>query len=75
MFGDTRAFSGFSVDDVPAAKKFYGETLGLRVSEEYGLLTLHLGAARRSSSIQAGPPAGVVHHSELSGGRHRPRGR
>jgi catechol 2,3-dioxygenase-like lactoylglutathione lyase family enzyme len=32
MFQDTKAFSGFSVDDIAAAKRFYGETLGLRVS-------------------------------------------
>ena len=43
MFKDTKAFSGFSVDDVPEAKKFYGETLGLDVSEQNGLLQLHLG--------------------------------
>ncbi|MGI5284991.1 VOC family protein [Nonomuraea polychroma] len=42
MFGTTKAFSGFSVNDITAAKKFYGETLGLRVSEEHGLLTLHI---------------------------------
>jgi catechol 2,3-dioxygenase-like lactoylglutathione lyase family enzyme len=42
MFENTKAFSGFSVDDVPKAKQFYGETLGLRVSEENGLLWLHL---------------------------------
>jgi catechol 2,3-dioxygenase-like lactoylglutathione lyase family enzyme len=42
MFENTRAFSGFSVDDVPEARKFYGETLGLRVSEEYGMLSLHI---------------------------------
>jgi catechol 2,3-dioxygenase-like lactoylglutathione lyase family enzyme len=42
MFEYTRAFSGFSVDDVPEARKFYGETLGLRVSEEYGMLSLHI---------------------------------
>lgn len=34
MFGDVEAFSGFSVDDIPKAKKFYGETLGLKVVEE-----------------------------------------
>jgi catechol 2,3-dioxygenase-like lactoylglutathione lyase family enzyme len=39
---DSKAFSGFSVDDVPRAKQFYGETLGLDVSEENGLLALHL---------------------------------
>lgn len=43
MLGTTKAFSGFSVDDTEAAKKFYGETLGIRVTEEHGLLTLHLG--------------------------------
>ncbi|WP_166354721.1 VOC family protein [Phytoactinopolyspora limicola] len=46
MFTNTRAFSGFSVDDIPAAKKFYSETLGLRVTEEYGLLTLHIAGDR-----------------------------
>ena len=42
MFGKTKAFSGFSVDDVQTAKQFYGETLGLDVSEANGLLRLHL---------------------------------
>lgn len=42
MFTDIAAFSGFSVDDVPKAKAFYSETLGLEVSEEYGMLTLHI---------------------------------
>ncbi|CAG7649552.1 VOC family protein [Actinacidiphila bryophytorum] len=46
MFGSTKAFSGFSVDDIAAAKAFYGETLGLRVSERNGLLTLHLAGDR-----------------------------
>lgn len=46
MFRDTEAFSGFAVDDVASAKEFYGETLGLRVSEEYGLLRLHLAGGR-----------------------------
>lgn len=42
MFEHTQAFSGFSVDDIPAAKRFYSETLGLRVSEEHGMLRLHI---------------------------------
>jgi len=42
MFKDTRAFSGFSVNDVQKAKKFYGQTLELEVSESYGLLELHI---------------------------------
>ncbi|MFI6217638.1 VOC family protein [Nocardia brasiliensis] len=39
---DSKAFSGFSVDDLEAAKTFYAETLGLKVSEEHGMLQLHL---------------------------------
>ncbi len=46
MFGTTKAFSGFSVGDLQAAKKFYGETLGLSVSEEHGLLALHIAGGR-----------------------------
>lgn len=46
MFRDTKAFSGFSVDDIEAAKAFYGDTLGIRVSEENGMLTLHLAGDR-----------------------------
>ncbi|MGY2895699.1 VOC family protein [Deinococcus sp. UYEF24] len=43
MFGKTPVFSGFSVNDVPAARKFYGEILGLKVSEDHGMLRLHIG--------------------------------
>jgi catechol 2,3-dioxygenase-like lactoylglutathione lyase family enzyme len=42
MFKDTKAFSGFSVNDLPKAKEFYGQTLGLEVSEDHGLLNLHI---------------------------------
>jgi len=42
MFKDTKAFSGFSVNDVQKAKEFYGQTLGLDVSEAHGLLELHI---------------------------------
>ncbi|MFI0989683.1 VOC family protein [Streptomyces exfoliatus] len=34
MFGETPAFSGFSVDDLDAARRFYGETLGLKAELE-----------------------------------------
>lgn len=44
MLGQTKAFSGFSVDDIPAARDFYGGTLGLDVTEDDGMLHLHLGA-------------------------------
>jgi catechol 2,3-dioxygenase-like lactoylglutathione lyase family enzyme len=46
MFGKTKAFSGFAVDDIPAARRFYGETLGLEVTEENGMLTLHIAGDR-----------------------------
>ncbi len=44
MFENSRAFSGFAVDDLDRAKEFYGTTLGLSVSqdEEMGLLRLDL---------------------------------
>lgn len=46
MFKDTKAFSGFSVNDIGKAKEFYGQTLGLEVSEMdgemSGLLNLHI---------------------------------
>lgn len=42
MFTDTKVFSAFAVNDLAQARKFYGETLGVRVSEQHGLLTLHL---------------------------------
>jgi catechol 2,3-dioxygenase-like lactoylglutathione lyase family enzyme len=41
MLQDSHAFSGFSVNDLEAAKKFYGETLGLTV-EEPDNMGLHL---------------------------------
>ena len=43
MFKDSPAFSGFSVDDISRAKQFYGETLGVNVTDEMGGLALHLG--------------------------------
>jgi predicted enzyme related to lactoylglutathione lyase len=49
MFQDSQAFSGFSVDDLDAARSFYGDTLGLDVSdvEMDGLMQLTLpGGAR-----------------------------
>ena|SRR5215216_512810 len=46
MFTNTKAFSGFAVDDVDKAREFYAETLGLEVSEEDGLLTLRIAGDR-----------------------------
>ena len=46
MFADTKAFSGFAVPDIEQARQFYGDTLGIEVTEENGLLTLHLAGDR-----------------------------
>jgi predicted enzyme related to lactoylglutathione lyase len=49
MLADSKAFSGFAVDDLDQARQFYGEALGLKVElldEENGLLTLHLAGDR-----------------------------
>jgi catechol 2,3-dioxygenase-like lactoylglutathione lyase family enzyme len=46
MFRDSKAFSGFAVPDIAAAKAFYADTLGLDVTEEHGMLTLHLAGGR-----------------------------
>jgi predicted enzyme related to lactoylglutathione lyase len=46
MFENTKAFSGFAVNDLETARDFYGQTLGLRTSEDHGLLTLHIAGDR-----------------------------
>ena len=46
MLGESKAFSGFAVGDIEAARAFYADTLGLEVSEENGMLTLHLAGER-----------------------------
>jgi len=42
MLRESKAFSGFSANDIGKAKEFYGRTLGLKVSESNGVLMLHL---------------------------------
>jgi catechol 2,3-dioxygenase-like lactoylglutathione lyase family enzyme len=46
MFADTKAYSGIAVKDLKEAREFYGGTLGIKTSEEYGLMWLHLAANR-----------------------------
>ena len=41
-FKNTKAFSSFSVNDLEEAKKFYGQTLGLEVSESEEGLNLQI---------------------------------
>lgn len=43
MLKTSRAFSGFSANDIGKAREFYGRTLGLDISEDHGILSLHLG--------------------------------
>ena len=45
MFADTKAYSGIAVEDLDKAREFWGDILGLRTSEEYGLMWLHSPAA------------------------------
>ena len=52
---DSTAFSGFAVPDTDAARQFYTDTLGLEVSEEHGLLTLHLNGGDRPTLIYPKP--------------------
>jgi catechol 2,3-dioxygenase-like lactoylglutathione lyase family enzyme len=57
MFANTKATNGFAVDDIEAAKRFYGETLGLGVtvlSEEFGVTAIEL-AGGRTTLIYAKP--------------------
>ncbi len=54
MLHDSRAFSGFTVDDVSTAKAFYADVLGLEVTEHNGMLTLHL-AGDRPTLVYAKP--------------------
>ena len=42
MLQDSKAFSGFAVPDIEKAREFYGKTLGLKVSDDHGMLKLHL---------------------------------
>ena len=42
MLENSKAFSGFAAPDIAKEKKFYSQTLGLKTSEQHGLLTLHL---------------------------------
>jgi predicted enzyme related to lactoylglutathione lyase len=47
VFGDSKAFNSFAVNDLDAAQKFYGETLGLRTAMEgEHLMELRLQGAR-----------------------------
>ncbi|WP_442588364.1 VOC family protein [Pedobacter sp. AW31-3R] len=42
MFKNSKAFSGFSVNQIPEAEEFYSQLLGLTVTKRMGQLVLHL---------------------------------
>jgi catechol 2,3-dioxygenase-like lactoylglutathione lyase family enzyme len=65
MFANTKAYSGIAVDDMQKAREFYGETLGLRTSEEYGLLWLHL-AGNRDTLVYQQPDATPASYTILN---------
>jgi catechol 2,3-dioxygenase-like lactoylglutathione lyase family enzyme len=48
MFAETKAYSGFAVDDLDKAREFYGETLGLPVTvvDEGNLMSIELAGGR-----------------------------
>ena len=51
----TKAFSGFSTDDVPRARAFYADVLGLDVSEENGMLFLRFASGHEVLVYPKGP--------------------
>jgi catechol 2,3-dioxygenase-like lactoylglutathione lyase family enzyme len=58
LLRDSAAFSGFSVDDLDAARTFYTDVLGLRTTTEPemgGLLHLHLAGGRDVLVYAKGP--------------------
>ncbi len=46
MLAESKAYNGFAVPDLEQARAFYADTLGLKTSEEHGMLTLHLAGDR-----------------------------
>lgn len=65
MFTDTKAYSGIAVTDMQRARVFYADTLGLRTSEEYGLLWLHL-AGGRDTLVYEQPVATAASYTVLN---------
>ncbi len=55
MLENSKAYSGFAVDDIGKARDFYGETLGLKTSvlEDGNLLQIDLAVTGRPSSTSS----------------------
>ena len=68
MLGNSKAFSGFAVKDLDAARRFYGETLGLEVSildEQNGLMELRL-SGDRTTLVYRSPDATPASYTILN---------
>ena len=68
MLADSKAYSGFAVDDLQKAKEFYGETLGVKtkvLDEENGLLQLDL-AGDRPTLVYLQPDATPASYTILN---------
>ena len=58
MLAESKAFSGFAVDDLQKALEFYGETLGVKTTvfdEENGLAQLELAGGERPTVFYVKP--------------------
>jgi predicted enzyme related to lactoylglutathione lyase len=58
MLANSKAFSGFAVDDLQKALEFYGETLGVKTTvldEENGLMQLDLAGGDRTTVVYVKP--------------------
>ena len=68
MFADTKAYSGFAVDDLKKAQEFYGETLGVKTTvldEDNGLMQLDL-AGDRGTLVYAKPDLQPANYTILN---------
>ena len=71
MLADSKAFSGFAVPDIEEARRFYGDTLGLKVEVIEGTGPPDAAPGRRPPHAdlpQAGLRARHLHDPELPGG-------
>lgn len=67
MFESTNAFSGFAVADLDAARSFYADTLGVRVTtEDMGFLTLHLAGGSRPTLVYPKPDVEPANYTILN---------
>ena len=58
MFANTKAYSGFAVDDLETARDFYANTLGVKTTvldEENGLMSLELAGGERPTLVYRSP--------------------